>query len=228
MATDATGTATSLGIPKYLTSADAPSGKGFNAAMDVINTLIGQRQKTTIGLFASGPPASPSDGDIWIAEVDHGDGTVWQFKYRAAAVSANKWEAIGGSPYQVLSTNLNVVVNTTLSAGGGWFYHAAMTWVPPRTGDYIVLGYVTLYSNGDGSVGDASINAMSNGLVLAGSGTSVTRESAADLNDSVVLPYHWPVSGSSVGGIGVVGTSPNNAVWKYGQVNFAVLPKRVS
>jgi hypothetical protein len=46
MATDATGTPTSLGIPKYNTSADAPSGLGFNAAMDSINTLLVARVST--------------------------------------------------------------------------------------------------------------------------------------------------------------------------------------
>jgi len=41
MAQDATGTPTALwGIPKYNTSVDPPSGKGFNAAMDVIDGII--------------------------------------------------------------------------------------------------------------------------------------------------------------------------------------------
>lgn len=40
MATDATGTPSSLGIPKYNTAADAPSGKGLNAIIDSINTLL--------------------------------------------------------------------------------------------------------------------------------------------------------------------------------------------
>lgn len=43
MATDATGTPTALGIPKYKTDVDIPSGKGFNAAMDAVDTLIGAR-----------------------------------------------------------------------------------------------------------------------------------------------------------------------------------------
>ena len=55
MATDATGTPTSLGIPKFNTSADAPSGLGFNAAMDTINTLIAARMTA---------PANPVDGDV--------------------------------------------------------------------------------------------------------------------------------------------------------------------
>lgn len=41
MATDATGTPTPKGIPKYDTANDAPSGLGFNAAMDAIDTLLG-------------------------------------------------------------------------------------------------------------------------------------------------------------------------------------------
>lgn len=40
MATDATGTPTSLGIPKFNVNADAPSGLGGNAQMDSIDALI--------------------------------------------------------------------------------------------------------------------------------------------------------------------------------------------
>lgn len=50
MATDATGTpTTTLGIPKYNTAADIPSGKGFNAAMDFIDDLIEARGTTVPG-----------------------------------------------------------------------------------------------------------------------------------------------------------------------------------
>jgi hypothetical protein len=55
MPTDATGTPTALGIPKYNTNVDAPSGLGFNAAMDEIDTLIGGRIES---------PASPATGDV--------------------------------------------------------------------------------------------------------------------------------------------------------------------
>lgn len=40
MATDATGTPTAKGIPKYDTTNDAPSGLGFNAAMDAIDVVL--------------------------------------------------------------------------------------------------------------------------------------------------------------------------------------------
>lgn len=47
MATDATGTPTSKGIPKYNPDADAPSGLGFNAAMDAIDGLLDKAQYST-------------------------------------------------------------------------------------------------------------------------------------------------------------------------------------
>ncbi len=50
MATDATGTPTSLGIPKYNTSSDPPSGKGFNAAMDAIDALLLARISAPSGI----------------------------------------------------------------------------------------------------------------------------------------------------------------------------------
>lgn len=40
MALDATGTPTPNGIPKYRTNTDRPTGKGFNAAMDVLDGLV--------------------------------------------------------------------------------------------------------------------------------------------------------------------------------------------
>lgn len=40
MATDATGTPTAKGIPKFNTAVDAPTGKGANAQMDAIDTLL--------------------------------------------------------------------------------------------------------------------------------------------------------------------------------------------
>jgi len=57
---DATGAPTSLGIHKYNTSVDAPSGLGFNSAMDDIDALLVARIPktllTTVGdiVYASG------------------------------------------------------------------------------------------------------------------------------------------------------------------------------
>lgn len=58
MPTDATGPTTPLGIPTYATSADAPSGLGFNNTMQVIDSLISGRLKVT------GTP-SANQGLVW-------------------------------------------------------------------------------------------------------------------------------------------------------------------
>lgn len=75
MATDATGTPTSLGIPKFNTSNDNPSGLGTNAMMDAIDDLLVDRITK---------PASPTDGDLltydsgtgeWVAEAAPSSGS---------------------------------------------------------------------------------------------------------------------------------------------------------
>lgn len=63
MATDATGTPTPLGIPKYNVDADAPSGLGFNAAMDALDALIAARVTKPVGL-------APGEVPVW-------NGTGW-------------------------------------------------------------------------------------------------------------------------------------------------------
>jgi hypothetical protein len=50
MAIDATGTPTSLGIPKFNTAVDAPSGKGSNAQMDAIDLLIASTPQKPAGI----------------------------------------------------------------------------------------------------------------------------------------------------------------------------------
>lgn len=63
MATDATGAPTPLGIPKYNTSADAPSGLGFNAAMDAIDALIAGKISKPVGI--SSGEAAVWNGSSW-------------------------------------------------------------------------------------------------------------------------------------------------------------------
>lgn len=52
MATDATGTPTPLGIPKYNVSVDAPSGLGFNATMDAIDAIIAANPTKPAGIVS--------------------------------------------------------------------------------------------------------------------------------------------------------------------------------
>lgn len=65
MATDATGTPTSPdNIPKYNTSVDAPSGLGFNAAMDQIQVALNSRPSTPAGIVTG--EAMIWNGTTWV------------------------------------------------------------------------------------------------------------------------------------------------------------------
>lgn len=65
MATDATGTPTSPdNIPTFLTSADAPSGKGFNAAMTAIQTALSARVNKPSGIASGEVPVW--NGSSWV------------------------------------------------------------------------------------------------------------------------------------------------------------------
>lgn len=77
MATDATGTPTSPdSIPKYNTAVDAPSGKGFNTAMDALQTIFTQLKA---GTLASGKIAAAgiTPGSNTQVLTTTGGATVW-------------------------------------------------------------------------------------------------------------------------------------------------------
>lgn len=84
MATDATGTPTSLGIPTFNVDSDAPSGLGFNAAMAEINTLLAARIAANGTAVDGDPLIWDSASSTWkpvsvkindATKVLHGDGS---------------------------------------------------------------------------------------------------------------------------------------------------------
>lgn len=64
MPTDATGSPTPLGIPKYNVSVDPPSGIGFNNTMDVIDTIISGRIPAPAGIASGEVPVW--NGSAWV------------------------------------------------------------------------------------------------------------------------------------------------------------------
>ena len=75
MAVDATGTPTPLGIPKFDVANDAPSGLGFNAAMDSIDALLQTAPLTgsIAGIAAGSVPVW--NGSAWVKPGGTPDGT---------------------------------------------------------------------------------------------------------------------------------------------------------
>jgi hypothetical protein len=75
VATDATGTPTSLGIPKFDPTNDAPSGLGGNAQMDAIDALLTQtpRSGSIAGIAVGSVPVW--NGTAWVKPSGTPDGT---------------------------------------------------------------------------------------------------------------------------------------------------------
>jgi hypothetical protein len=96
--------------------------------------VVGVTQKVTTSPLAGGPPASPADGDIWIASGVTASGERWHFQYNAGSASSYKWEFIGGSE--------------TFGASGQSVYSALSSgttaqppiFIAPRDGDYDIWG----------------------------------------------------------------------------------------
>lgn len=144
MATDATGSPTPLGIPKYNTSADAPSGLGFNAAMDAIDALLSARVSKPSGISAGEVPVWNGSSFVRssvtnVGPASLGSGTPSSLNFlRGDGV----WATAAG--YTVLrKTSVTDVVNTTtatdLLAGVGVLPVLTTTGIVAVTiiGDYL-------------------------------------------------------------------------------------------
>lgn len=137
MAQDATGTPTSLGIPKYNTAVDAPSGKGFNAAIDVIDGLIAARIAATLidakGDLIAGSAADTAarlavgaDGTFLKADSSQATGLAW-----GAAGAPGFGTALPGSP---ADGDQFILVDSTSAPTYSWLFRyvsakASNKWV---------------------------------------------------------------------------------------------------
>lgn len=94
----------------------------------------------TTSAISGGPPANPTDGDIWIASAVDSNGTRWTFQYNAGSSSAYKWEFIGGAPMTAhydYPGGVNLGTSTFVTLTG-------CTVTLPRNGDYSLIGSCTL------------------------------------------------------------------------------------
>lgn len=124
----------------------------FNMRGEVVSTNVGTPNVTTSPI-SSGPPSSPSTGDIWVATNVDANGTRWQFQYNAGSSHAEKWEFIGGGvlqfPYNDPDAYLNTLTSTGVTQGVGntVYYDSNVALTLVRAGVYSVDGSYTLYNN---------------------------------------------------------------------------------
>lgn len=124
MATDATGTPTPLGIPKFNTSVDAPSGLGGNAQMDSIDALLQAHVGfQTAGIVIYGNKLLSTDANVAFSIA--GDGT-HKWGPGGASVTDVTLNRKQANSLQILTGNLwldwSLIVDQTNSGGSNKLY----------------------------------------------------------------------------------------------------------
>jgi len=115
MATDRTGTLTSLGIQKYNTSADAPSGLGFNGALDDIDALLAARVTKPAGIVSGEVPVW--NGTTWVrssALAPIGLFPGFEYDYKEVTVPATSVAVTSATATAILTGNAVTYDGATL------------------------------------------------------------------------------------------------------------------
>lgn len=126
MATDATGTPTAKGIPTYNPDVDAPSGLGFNAAMQAIDQLLNNYAGNISGIAVG--EAAVWNGSAWVRSTTQligatslGSGTPDAGKFLrgdgAWAGTASYGTALPGSP---VDGQEHILVDSTTAPTYSW------------------------------------------------------------------------------------------------------------
>lgn len=94
-------------VPHTLAVADLPTGipySNLSLGASVQQSDMAAGNKITAQAMASGPPSSPSTGDIWIATAVDSAGTAWMFRYDSTQTTY-KWVFCGGiGMYAIVTT----------------------------------------------------------------------------------------------------------------------------
>jgi hypothetical protein len=127
-----------VGIGRVLGAPEAdtpPVGDSSDrlATTSFVQAALSLTPKITTSAISGGPPASPSNGDIWVAVVNT-SGVRWTFQYNAGSASAYKWEFLGGSALHVEDGTAHTTASTTPVD----FNPTILSLTPPRSGDYVV------------------------------------------------------------------------------------------
>jgi hypothetical protein len=175
-------------------------------------TVIGE--SITTSAFSGGPPAAPSDGDIWIASSVDTNGTRWQFQYNAGSASTYKWEFIGGSPF-VAGTN---VAPTWVTGANTAFPGLSLT--VSRAGEYSVFGGWSAFYSGSQTV-EALV--MIGATVFRQSDTTVTA-STQWFTTAAPPGIYTPTAGQAV----ALGYAVTAAPGSFFSAGVSITPRRVS
>ncbi len=189
MATDATGTPTAKGIPKYNTVTDAPSGKGFNAAMDAIDLLVGytKARKNSGGSdFERGRLNLIEGSGITITMADDSGNNEIDVTI-AASGSSSYVTALPGSPVDGQEC---ILVDSTSAPTWSWHMRFNST-----TGKWHFLGGTPGYSE---VTADETSGTVGSYVALTTAGPSFAIPVAGDYDVEIGAQLHTSGAGGTV------------------------------
>lgn len=192
-----------------------------NAKWAAASTLGAGRPRAprmTVSAMSGGPPASPSDQDIWVATGVDANGTRWTFQYNAGSASAYKWEFIGGNETYIRPAIANYVA-------GGAFVYTNSGLILARAGDYRLKIHAMLTNNTPvtpaaitliGGVGGAAVFARQAAILIANGGN--------------ISDVHWEDVGAGLAAATnlQVAVASGAQPWAIGQCLVQATPIRVS
>ena len=175
--------------------------------------------------YGTSLPASPTDGMEYVLV----DSTTlptyqWRFRYNNGSSNTDKWEFVGGAPYQI-SGAPNAVLNTgTQVAATAAYWFTGMSFTTPRAGVWTVEGSAEIDPV-------ASVSTFGIGVF-----SDVTRDidnSFRNMRPSAVNEQHSPVTSGRTAslatgkliGIAAAGSAANHKVVR---TNILITPVRVS
>jgi hypothetical protein len=165
----------------------------------------------TVKAFNTGPPASPTTDDLWIATAAGANGENWMFVYDGASASAHKWEFIGG-PWVQLQDDSDVLTGSTSMVTLG----AMGSMSPARNGDYELMFGANAYTDSVGAyaytslhVGGVNIGNIYHGTAIAnvwqGGSFRITRHNGYTTGNAYDLRHqvssgtgHWTHRGLAI------------------------------
>lgn len=157
MAIDATGTPTSLGIPKFDVDVDAPSGLGGNAQMDAIDALIVNRVLKPAGLTTGDVPVW--NGSTFVRPTGTASSSVF-------LRGDGTWAAPSGG-YLAVAQGATVSTTGTSFGAGVDLFGAAMSFTANGTSAYVLRISGTYWFNSTTNALNLAINLDStNGGVI--------------------------------------------------------------
>ena len=187
----------------------------------------------TAGPIADGPPASPADGDLWVAlgagttrtreARTSSGGVAWQFRYNAGSASAYKWEFIGGAPWATGRDVGASMSSMSPAFSGGWFFDSWANYTVARAGDYFCTASIDYYANNQSSQSQGAYGHMPNGGPFGRQDVHLD----PTVNFASLSPFAV-VSGCAVGDVLTPVVSSNNITTVAQHIAGQVLPIRVA